>query len=236
MQAENILPENDGRIRSFPHQAALVERIWSYGVACLTDVELIAVLIGNGTGQYTALDIANNVVADSGGQLGQVYRRTTQEIANYPGLGKTKAALLTAALELGRRRRIEEPHERPSVTSSGTAYELIRGTLSDLLHEEFWLLLLDRGNRLIGKVKISMGGMHGTVADPKLIFNHCLIRKASSIILVHNHPSGQMRPSEEDIRLTRKLTEGGRLLDIGVHDHLIITTSGYYSFADNGML
>lgn len=236
MQAENSFPEQDGRIRPFPHQTALVDRIWSHGVACLTDVELIAVLIGSGTGHFTALDIANNVVADSGGQLGNMYRHTTQELANFPGLGRTKAALLTAALELGRRRRIEEPNERPSITSSGSAYEQIRGTLADLLHEEFWILLLDRGNRLMAKIKISMGGMHGTVADPKLIFNHVLLRKGSSVILVHNHPSGQLRPSEEDIRLTRKLTEGGRLLDIGVHDHLIVTTSGYYSFADNGML
>jgi DNA repair protein RadC len=129
-----------------------------------------------------------------------------------------------------------EPRERSTVATSASAHELVRDVLEDLPYEEFWLILLDRGNRLLRRCKVSQGGMHGTVADPKLIFREALDHRASSIILCHNHPSGQLRPSEEDIRLTRKLVDGGRLLDIAVHDHLIVAGTGYFSFADNGML
>ena len=127
--------------------------------------------------------------------------------------------------------------ERARVHTSSTSYELIKPFFSGLAHrEEFWIILLDRGLRVIGTVKLSEGGVSGTVADPKLIFGAALVAQASCIVAAHNHPSGQLRPSEEDIRLTRKLVEGGRMLDIIVQDHIIVTESGYYSFADNGQM
>jgi DNA repair protein RadC len=152
------------------------------------------------------------------------------------GVGEAKAMSIVAALELGQRRRDTTVAERPLITGSRTAFEILHPVVSDLAHEEFWLLLLDRGNRLLDRCRVSQGGMHGTVADPKLIFREALDRRASSVILCHNHPSGQLRPSAEDISLTRKLVEGGRFLDILVQDHLIVTAGGYYSFADNGQL
>jgi DNA repair protein RadC len=122
------------------------------------------------------------------------------------------------------------------VATSASAYDLVRSVLEDLPHEEFWMLLLDRGNRLLDRVRISTGGLHGTVADPKVIFKRALERRASGLVLAHNHPSGQLRPSEEDIRLTRKLMDGSMLLDLSVMDHLIVVNQGYFSFADNAML
>lgn len=143
---------------------------------------------------------------------------------------------IVAALELGQRRRDLNVSQRPLIVDSRSAFELLQPVLGDLPYEEFWLLLLDRGNRLINRYQVSQGGMHGTVADPKRIFKEALDQRASAVILCHNHPSGQLRPSAEDIMLTRKLVEGGRFLDIVVQDHLIVTSSGYYSFADNGQL
>ncbi len=137
------------------------------------------------------------------------------------GVGEAKALSIVAALELGMRRRDGQVEQRPMVGTSQQAYEVLRSSVADLPHEEFWLLMLDRGNRLLHRSKVSQGGMHGTVADPKLIFREALERRASSVILCHNHPSGQLRPSHEDIQLTKKLVEGGRFLDIVVQDHLI---------------
>jgi DNA repair protein RadC len=122
------------------------------------------------------------------------------------------------------------------VPNSRTAYDILKADLQDLNHEEFWMILMDRGNKMIAKVRASSGGLHGTVADPKHIFKLAVDRGACNLILAHNHPSGALRPSEEDIRLTKKLCEGGRFLDIEVRDHLIITQQGYFSFADQGML
>ena len=212
------------------------EKLMSRGAIALSDAELIAILIRSGSTKESALDLAKRIMGSVSNDLFKLSRLGVDELMQFNGMGEAKAISIVAALELGRRRRSAEPAERASITSSASAYEQIRPMLSDLSHEEFWLVLLDRGNRLLDRCRISQGGMHGTVADPKIIFKAALDKRASSVILCHNHPSGQLRPSEEDIRLTRKLTEGGRLLDISVHDHLILTSSGYYSFADNGML
>jgi DNA repair protein RadC len=212
------------------------EKLMAKGPGALSDAELIAILIRSGSTRESAVDLAKRILSSVGNDLHRLGRLGVADLVKFKGMGEAKAISVVAALELGRRRRLLEPAVRPSITSSAAAYEQVRPMLADLAHEEFWIVLLDRGNRHIETKCISQGGMHGTVADPKIIFKQALDSRASSVILCHNHPSGQLRPSEEDIRLTRKLTEGGRLLDIGVHDHLIITASGYYSFADNGML
>lgn len=152
------------------------------------------------------------------------------------GIGERTAVNLLAALELGRRKREAPARARPVISNSASAYEELKPVLADLPHEEFWLLLLDRGLRLIERRRVSMGGLHGTVADPKCIFHMAISKRSSCMVVAHNHPSGQLRPSEEDIRLTRKLVEGGRMLDILVQDHLIVTGLGFYSFADQGQM
>lgn len=212
------------------------ERLMAQGPRALSDAELIAILIRSGTTKESALDVAKRLMAKAGNDLYKLSAMSVVDFTAVRGIGEAKAISIVAALELGRRRRERDSSERPSVTSSAVAHELIRPKLADLPHEEFWLLLLDRGNRLLETTSVSRGGLHGTVADPKVIFKEALDKRASCIVLCHNHPSGQLRPSEEDIRLTRKLVEGARLLDIQVQDHLIVTSGGYYSFADNGMM
>ncbi len=212
------------------------ERLLARGPKAMTDVELVAILIRSGTPTESALDLARIILNKAGNDLHKLAALSTTDLMKVNGVGEAKAMSIVAALELGQRRRDLTVAERPLIATSRAAFEILQPMVADLPHEEFWLLLLDRGNRLLERIRVSQGGMHGTVADPKLIFREALDRRASSVILCHNHPSGQLRPSAEDIALTRKLLEGGRFLDIAVQDHLIITTSGYYSFADNGQL
>ncbi len=214
----------------------LRDRFVKHGALTLTDAELLALLIRHTDSHAEVTALANRVLNLAHHQLSALGRLMPHDLAGVPGMTLTKAVTLGAALELGRRRKETPEPERPRVTSSFDGHEMIRPKIADLPHEEFWLLLLDRGLRLMDTVRVSSGGMHGTVADPKLIFKAALDRRASAMILCHNHPSGQLRPSEEDIRLTKKLSEGGRLLEIAVQDHLIVTGNGYYSFADNGMM
>lgn len=184
----------------------------------------------------SSAELAQDLMDMGDGTLKGLGRLSLETHLQLPGQGFMRGMQLIAALELGRRRYVTEVAERPAVTNSVSCYDLLRGLLEDLPHEEFWVLMLDRGNRVMRKHRVSVGGMHGTVADPKLIYEAALRFRASSIVLAHNHPSGQLRASEEDIRLTRKLVEAGRFLDISVHDHLIVANTGYFSFADNGML
>lgn len=212
------------------------ERMLARGPKAMTDVELVAILIRSGTPTESALDLARIILNKAGNDLHKLAALGTIDLMKVNGVGEAKAMSIVAALELGQRRRDLTVAERPLIATSRAAFEILQPVVADLAYEEFWLLLLDRGNRLLERIKVSQGGMHGTVADPKLIFREALDRRASSVILCHNHPSGQLRPSAEDVSLTRKLLEGGRFLDIAVQDHLIITTGGYYSFADNGQL
>lgn len=212
------------------------ERLLARGAKALSDAELVAILIRSGTPTESALDLARIILNKAENDLHKLAGLGVNELMRIHGVGEAKAMSIVAALELGQRRRDLTVSQRPLISDSRAAFELLQPVLGDLPYEEFWLLLLDRGNRLMNRCKVSQGGMHGTVADPKLIFREALDQRASSVILCHNHPSGQLRPSAEDIQLTRKLVEGGRFLDIAVQDHLIVTSSGYYSFADNGQL
>ncbi len=212
------------------------ERMLARGAKAMSDVELVAILIRSGTPTESALDLARIILHKAGNDLHKLASLGITELMRINGVGEAKAMSIIAALELGQRRRDSGVVDRPLIASSQSAYEELRALVADLPHEEFWLLLLDRGNRLLDRCRVSQGGMHGTVADPKQIFREALDRRASSVILCHNHPSGQLRPSSEDIALTKKLVEGGRFLDIQVQDHLIVAATGYYSFADNGQL
>lgn len=212
------------------------ERMLANGPKAMSDAELIAILIRSGTPKDSALDLARLILNKANNDLHKLAKLGVADLMKINGVGEAKALSITAALELGQRRRDSSIEQRPMVSSSQQAFELLRPLVADLPHEEFWLLLLDRGNRLLEKCKVSQGGLHGTVADPKLIFREALEKRASSVVLCHNHPSGQLHPSSEDIALTKKLVDGGRFLDITVQDHVIITPGGYFSFADNGQL
>lgn len=212
------------------------ERLLAQGPKALSDAELVAILIRSGTPKDSALDLARLVLSRAGNDLHKLAGLGVSDLLRIKGVGEAKALSIVAALELGQRRRDTAHEQRPMVASSAHAHDLLQPLVADLPHEEFWLLLLDRGNRMLDRCRVSQGGLHGTVADPKRIFREALEKRASGLILCHNHPSGQLRPSAEDIQLTRKLVEGGRFLDIAVQDHLIVTAAGYYSFADNGQL
>lgn len=198
--------------------------------------EVIALLIGRGTYTARSLDRSHQLLEAHGNCLGRLSAATPEEIMRVKGISERTAMNILAAMELGRRKRSASARERPFIANSHSAYDELRPVLADLPHEEFWLLLLDRGLRLIERRRLSVGGRHSTVADPKCIFHMALNKRSCSIVVAHNHPSGELAPSEGDIRLTRKLVEGGKVLDIAVQDHLIVTGMGYYSFADMGMM
>jgi len=212
------------------------EKLLLKGTAALSDAELIAILLRSGTAQLSAVDVGKKILAAVDNNLDQLAKRSTKELTKVKGVGEAKAMTIVAALELGRRRKDQSPDEKPKIDGSAAAWKIIQGDLMDLDHEEFWVLLLNRANRLIKKKRVSEGGVSGTVADPKIVFKLALEELASGIIVVHNHPSGNPKPSDNDINLTKKIKEGGKMLEIQLLDHLIIAHDRYFSFADEGFI
>jgi DNA repair protein RadC len=223
-------------IKSWAEEDRPREKLLLKGTSALTDAELIAILIGTGTTSLSAVDLAKNLLQHSNNSLDDLARFTVKDLMKIKGIGEAKAITIISALELGRRRKEINTTERPKINGSKDAYELVKGDLMDLPHEEFWVIMLNRANRLLKKHQISLGGVHGTVADPKIIFKTALESLASGIIVAHNHPSGNLTPSQQDIDLTKKLKEAGKLLEIQLLDHLIIAGKNYYSFADEGLM
>jgi DNA repair protein RadC len=212
------------------------EKLLLKGTSALSDAELIAILLGSGTTTMSAVDLAKKILQGVNYNLHDLARVSVKDLMKVKGIGEAKAITIVAALELGRRRKESDPDEKPRITSSKDAYDILKAHLLDLPHEEFWVLLLNRANRVTKKHQISQGGVAGTIADPKIIFKYALEELASGIIIAHNHPSGNLTASQADIDLTRKLKEGGKLLEIQVLDHLIIAGQKYFSFADEGMI
>lgn len=212
------------------------EKLIRSGKNILSDAELIAILLGSGTREMTAVELSRYILQQCGNDLINLSKQSVDELTKYKGIGAAKAVSIVAALELGRRRRQAEVPVKQVINSSRDAYELFYPYLADCLYEGFWVMFLNRANARMSINNISEGGQAGTVADPKKIFKMALGQNAASIILCHNHPSGNLKPSDADIRLTRKLKEAGQMLDLPVLDHLIIGDEKYYSFADEGML
>lgn len=206
------------------------------GTTALTDAELIAILIGSGSSKLSAVDLAKKILEGVGNQLHELAKLSVMDLKTIKGIGSAKAITIVAALELGRRRKDTEVLEKQKIGSSREAFDQIAGDLMDLPHEEFWVLLLNRANRLIRKSRVSEGGVSGTVADPKVIFKLAINHLASGIIVAHNHPSGNRTASQSDIDLTKKLKEAGKFLEVQLLDHLIICGPRYFSFADEGLM
>jgi DNA repair protein RadC len=228
--------EKSLKIKSWSPDDRPREKLILKGKSALSDAELIAILLGSGTSALSAVDLAKKVLAPAGNSLHELARHTVKDLIKIKGIGEAKALSIVAALELGRRRRDCEGEEKPKITGSRDAFDVVKAELLDITHEEFWIILLNRANRVIKKSQISQGGVAGTVADPKIIFKLAIEELASSIILAHNHPSGNLTASQADIDLTKKIKEAGKLLDIQVLDHLIIAGQKYFSFADDGLL
>lgn len=212
------------------------EKLLTKGKHILSDAELLAILISTGTRSKSAIDLARDILNLAGNNLNQLAKLTVKDLIKVDGIGEAKAITIISAIELGGRREIAEVKQKTKITGSKDGYNYFRPKLGNLPYEEFWILMLNRANKIIGEAQISDGGVAGTVADPKRIFKTALDNSASSIILCHNHPSGSTNPSDADKQLTRKINEAGKLLDISVLDHLIITDNGYFSFADEGMM
>lgn len=212
------------------------EKLISQGRRQLTDAELIAILIGSGNKNETAVDLSKRILNFCQNDLAKLARLTVKELSKFNGIGEAKAITIVAALELGRRRKETEVKGPEKIVSSKDAYNLLSAELADLPHEEFWVLLLNRANCVIGKHFISKGGQAGTIIDPKIVFKIALEHEASYIILAHNHPSGNLKPSPEDIKITKKLVDAGKLLQLNIFDHLIITDTAYLSLADEGLM
>ena len=212
------------------------EKLLLKGKSALSDAELIAIAIGSGTASLSAVEVARQILRAVGNDLNKLAKLSVKDLVKFKGIGEAKAINIICALELGRRKKETEPATKPKITCSKDAYEVLKPVLSDLSHEEFWVLLLDRSNQVLKKQPISSGGVSGTVADPKIIFKKALEELASGVILAHNHPSGNLNPSEADIALTKKLKQAGTVLEIAVLDHIIFTDFGYYSFVDEGVL
>ncbi len=212
------------------------EKLLLKGTSALSDAELIAILLGTGTATHSAVDVAKHVLQHVNNNLNELARLSAKDLMKIKGIGEAKAITIVAAIELGRRRKELEVNDKPKITASKDAFELLRGDLMDLTREEFWVLLLNRAHRVIKKKRVSEGGVSGTVADPKIIYKLALEELASGIIVAHNHPSGNLTASQSDIDLTRKLKEAGKVMDVQLLDHLIVAGKNYYSFADEGLL
>lgn len=223
-------------IKSWAEEDRPREKLLNKGRLVLTDAELIAILIGSGSKKETAVELAKRILAQFNNNLNVLAKLSVADLMKFKGIGEAKAISIVAALELGRRRNETEILKREKITSSKDIFEIFRPQFLDLSHEEFHVLLLNRSNTIIKKEFISRGGVSGTVVDVKIIFKTAVENLASSIILCHNHPSGNLKPSSEDISLTKKIKEVGALLEMPVLDHVIFCDSGYFSFADEGML
>ncbi|VAW27623.1 UPF0758 family protein [hydrothermal vent metagenome] len=208
------------------------EKLLLKGKSVLSEAELIGILIGSGTRTLTAVDLAKQILHSVDNNLNSLAKLSVNDLKKFKGIGEAKAINIVSALELGRRRKDADYPKVTKITSPKSVYDIMRPYLQDVPHEEFWILLLNQANQLLKPVAISQGGVSGTVADSKLIFKTALEHLASSIILVHNHPSGNLKPSRQDINLTKRLKEAGKIVEIPVLDHLIYTDSGYLSMAD----
>ena len=211
------------------------EKLMLKGKAALSDAELVAILIGSGSRNDSAVSLSKRILVSVDNNLNALGKLSLKQLMEFKGIGVAKAITIAAALELGRRRRAEETLELKKITSSKAVFEIMQPIIGELPHEEFWVLYLNNSNKVIYKSQLSKGGITGTVVDVRLIFKTALENNATSIILTHNHPSGKLQASDADTAITKKLKLAGEQLDIKVLDHIIITENGYYSFQDEGI-
>ncbi|MBO7554246.1 MAG: DNA repair protein RadC [Bacteroidaceae bacterium] len=212
------------------------EKMILKGASALSDAELLAILIGSGNQEESAVSLMQRVLQSCDNDLGALGKWELQDFKKFKGLGEAKSISIMAALELGKRRNENEVTERTCISSSADIFKIFHPLLRDLPTEEFWILLLNQGNRLIDKVCISKGGIDQTTADVRVILREALLHRATQIILAHNHPSGNRRPSQEDKRLTQTVKKCAETMNIRLTDHVIITDGGFFSFNDEGLI
>ncbi len=213
------------------------EKLLLKGIASLSDAELLAIIISVGNAEETAVELSRRILSSVKNNLNSLGKLSVDElVSGFKGIGKAKAISIVAALELGKRRKNSETNERLQIKSSVDIFDYFYPILCDLPHEEFWVLFLDRSNKIIGKKKISQGGIFETVVDSRLILKEALVQLATGLVLCHNHPSGNRKPSNGDDMITRKLKDGAKLLELDLLDHVIVCDQSYYSYADDDRL
>ncbi len=212
------------------------EKLLNKGKNSLSDAELIAILIGIGNREMSAVELSKLILQSTGNNLNELAKMGVSELMKFKGIGEAKAISIVAAMELARRRKETEQVKKEKVKFSKEAYTILKPYMMDLNHEQFWMICLNRNLEVIKVIQISTGGVTGTVADPKMIFKLALEQLSCSIIISHNHPSGNLKPSEADKKLTKLLKDGAEILDITFSDHIIFTDNGYFSFADENLL
>jgi DNA repair protein RadC len=212
------------------------EKLLAKGITSLSNAELLAILIRSGGPENSAVELARQVLKQAGNNLQELGRKTVPDLVKHHGIGPVKAITIIAALELGRRRKRTELQDKIRISGSQDVFSLFQPLIADLPHEEFWVLILNRSNRVLDKIRISQGGISGTVIDVRIILKNALDRLSSSLILCHNHPSGNLKPSDADIRITTKIADAGKIMDIQLLDHIIIADNSYFSFSDEGMI
>jgi DNA repair protein RadC len=212
------------------------EKMLKHGFSALSNSELMAILIGSGNLAESAVELSRRILSDFKNNLDQIGKSSVEKLMSYNGIGEAKAINILAALELGRRRHIADGGVQVRINSSEDAFQYLQIDLSDLTHEEFWVIYLDRANNVIGKTRISQGGISGTVIDVRIILKQAIEKTASSIILAHNHPSGNLSPSQSDLDITHKTSEASKLVDVKVLDHIIVAGNHFSSLADEGLI
>jgi len=212
------------------------EKLLNKGKNSLSDAELIAILIGIGNREMSAVELSKLILQSTGNNLNELAKMGVSELMKFKGIGEAKAISIVAAMELARRRKETEQVKKEKIKFSRQAYDILKPFMMDLNHEQFWMICLNRNLEVIKVIQISTGGVTGTIADPKMIFKLALEQLSCSIIISHNHPSGSLKPSEADKKLTKLLKDGAEILDITFSDHIIFTDNGYFSFADENLL
>ena len=231
-----IYENNSMPIKSWAEDDRPREKMLLKGKSALSDAELVAILIGSGSKNESAVTLSKRILASIDNNLNSLGKLSVLELQRFKGIGEAKAISIMTALELGRRRRLEEALELPTVTSSKAIFNIMQPLIGELQHEEFWIVYLNNSNKVIYKDQLSKGGLTGTLVDVRLVFKRGIELNATAIILCHNHPSGKLQPSNADKQITSKLIKAGETLDIKVLDHLIVTENAYFSFADENLL
>jgi len=231
-----IYENNSLPIKSWAEDDRPREKMLLKGKSALSDAELVAILIGSGSKNESAVTLSKRILASIDNNLNSLGKLSVLELQRFKGIGEAKAISIMTALELGRRRRLEEALELPTVTSSKAIFNIMQPLIGELQHEEFWIVYLNNSNKVIYKDQLSKGGLTGTLVDVRLVFKRGIELNATAIILCHNHPSGKLQPSNADKQITSKLIKAGETLDIKVLDHLIVTENAYFSFADENLL
>jgi DNA repair protein RadC len=222
------------QIKSWAEADRPREKMLLQGRIALTDAELVAILLGSGSRNETAVQLAQRILASVSNNLHELGKRTLPELQKFKGIGEAKAITIAAALEIGRRRQATAPEDRPQIRCARDSFSQFLPVMADLPHEEFWILFLNQKNSVIHRERISAGGITGTVVDTRLVFRRAIEVGAVQMVLGHNHPSGNLEPSAADMTLTRNLVEAGKVLEIKVLDHIIVSEKGFYSFAEEG--